>query len=64
MVSTTVRFEESELYGLSGQERDAAIDALSNGREFPFVIIGDTLACSGGLDVAAIAEVVKRRMPV
>jgi len=63
MVSGTVRFEEADLYGLSGSERDVAMDALSAGKELPFVIVGETLACSGELDIVAITEVVQRRSP-
>ena len=61
-VNGAVRFEEADLYGLVDPERSVAIDALSAGKEFPFVIVGDTLACSGELDVAAISEALRRRM--
>ena len=61
ITSASVRFEEADLYALVGPERDAAIDALSAGKEFPFVIIGETLACAGGLDIKAIVEAVEQK---
>lgn len=59
MTDIPVRIEEADLYGLLGPERDAAIDALSNSKEFPFVIVGDRLACAGALDADAIAQAVE-----
>lgn len=58
--SDSIRFEETDLCTCIGPERDAAIDALSTGKEFPLVIIGETLVCAGELDLSAIVEAVER----
>lgn len=47
---------ETSLYHLAGAERGAAIDALVGGAELPLVLVGDRVACSGALDVEAIAS--------
>ena len=52
-----VRVVETSLYHLSGDERGAAIDALSSGAELPLVIAGGRVVCTGALDVEAIARV-------
>ena len=56
----SVRFVEADLYGLVGPDRDAAIDALAGGKEFPFVIVEGTLICSGSIDTVAITKAVER----
>lgn len=60
MTTASVRIEEADLFGLVSPQREAAVDGLSSGKEFPFVIVGDTLACSGEFDLAAMVEAVER----
>jgi hypothetical protein len=52
-------FEEATLHTLVGPELVVALTAMSEGKEFPFVIVGDRLACSGVLDPVAIAATIE-----
>jgi hypothetical protein len=54
-VPCSVRFEESDLYGLVADQRTVATDAVVAGKDLPFVLIGDMLVCNGGFDVESIA---------
>ena len=58
----SVRFEEADLFGLEGVERQAAISGLMAGKELPFAVVGSELACWGLLDAVAIASAVERQM--
>lgn len=52
---------EQSLFGLEGEERHAALDAMVRGAEPPFVLVAGVLACSGGIDLDAVVEAAKRR---
>jgi len=54
-----VRFEEVDLYGLLGGERDAAIDAIAAGLEMPLAIVADKVICEGDLDIDRIADALR-----
>ena len=54
-----VRFEEVDLYGLLGGERDAALDAITTGREMPLLIAADQVVCAGNLDIDRIADALR-----
>lgn len=47
---------QADLYALGDAERAVALDAIVAGVESPFVIVGDRLACSGNVDIGAVAE--------
>lgn len=54
-----VCFEVADLYGLVAGERDAAIHAITAGRDMPYVLVADTVVCAGDLDVDRIAEALR-----
>ena len=54
-----VHFEQADLFGLIGGERDAAIDAITAGLEMPYVLIGDEVVCAGDLDADRIAAALR-----
>ncbi len=58
--SGVVRFVEADLFGLSGRQRSAAIDALTKGSVLPFVIMDDQMVCSGKLDPDTIVAGIER----
>lgn len=62
--AVAIRFEEADLLGLVGPEREAAMDALAVGKELPFAIVGGIVVCTGELDILAIAEVAGRQLMV
>lgn len=43
----------TDIYGVAGDARHVALDALIAGAELPYVIVGGALVSSGGIDVAA-----------
>ncbi len=49
-------FEEATLQTLSGPELVTALTAMAEGKELPFVIVGDHLVCSETLDADAISS--------
>lgn len=51
-----VRFEQADLYGLVGGERDSAIDAITAGLDMPLVLVTDKVICAGDLDIDRIAD--------
>lgn len=59
-IRSGVQVAEADLLELLGQDREAAIDALSAGEEFPFVIVGGAVVCSGSLDVTVISRAFER----
>lgn len=59
MTGLTVRVEEADLLTLTGSEREAAMQGLTTGSGFPFVIVGGALACCGDYAMERIAEAVK-----
>ena len=54
-----VRFEEVDLYGLVGGERDSAIDAITAGLDMPYVLVADMVVCAGDLDIDRIADALR-----
>ena len=59
VLTVPVWFEEADLLLLVNPERDVAIDALTSGKEYPFVIVGETLACAGELDFDSVLAAVQ-----
>ena len=51
-----VRLKEVGLYELIGAERDAVLDALTSGEELPYVLVADKVVCTGGFNLARIAD--------
>lgn len=51
-----IRFEESDLYALTGPQRNAALDALVGGAPLPLLIAGDRVIYSGPLEIDAVRE--------
>ncbi len=43
----------TDIYGVAGDARHAALDALIEGAVLPYVIVDGALVSSGGIDVAA-----------
>ena len=56
------RFVEADLFRLDEPQRSAAFAALTSGDSLPFVILGDEVVCTGGLDVDAIAQGIERHI--
>jgi hypothetical protein len=54
-----VCFEEVDLYGLVGGERDSAIDAIAAGLEMPYVLVAEKVICAGDLDIDRIADALR-----
>ncbi len=44
----------TDLYGLEGAERDAALDALVDGEPSPFVLLNGRLVCTGAVNLDAV----------
>jgi hypothetical protein len=55
LVSRAVRIVEVDLYALDGAQRETVLDALVTGTESPFMLVGESIACAGPLDLDAIA---------
>jgi hypothetical protein len=55
-----VSVEESDLFGLIGAEREAAISGLLEQQPFPFVIVAGRLACTGSLDRDRIVSAIRQ----
>lgn len=53
---TTVRFVEADLFALQGNQRTAAIDALTSGDALPFVLLDERVISTGSLDPDTIAQ--------
>lgn len=49
----------TDVYGVQGDARHAALDALIEGKTLPYVIVDGALVCTGGIDVAATVERVR-----
>ena len=49
----------TDVYGVQGDVRHAALDALIEGATLPYVIVDGTLVCTGGIDVSATVERVR-----
>jgi hypothetical protein len=49
----------TDVYGVQGDARHAALDALIGGATLPYVIVNGALVCTGGIDVAATLERVR-----
>lgn len=59
----TVRFVEADLLGLEGEQRSAALDALTSAAVLPFAIVGDEVVSTGKLDAETIARGIERHIP-
>ncbi|PKQ17008.1 MAG: hypothetical protein CVT67_02370 [Actinobacteria bacterium HGW-Actinobacteria-7] len=62
-VGYEILFEEADLWGLVGAEREAAIDALAAGHELPFVLVADHVVATGQLDAEKIEVALGRLAP-
>lgn len=49
----------TDIYGVQGDARHAALDALIEGATLPYVIVDGALVCTGAIDVAATVERVR-----
>lgn len=49
----------TDIYGVQGDARHAALDALIGGATLPYVIVDGSLVCTGAIDVAATVERVR-----
>lgn len=49
----------TDIYGVQGDARHAALDALIDGAVLPYVIVDGALVCTGSIDVAATVERVR-----
>jgi len=56
-----VTFVETDLFGLAGDQRGAALDALTRGDVLPFAILDDAVIHAGNLDAEALALAVQRQ---
>lgn len=57
-IAATVR--ETDVYGLTDDERHAVLDALVAGADqFPMVLVAGRLACAGDIDTDAIGRFAK-----
>jgi len=45
-----------DLYDLTGDDRDAALDAIVDGTAGPYVLVGGRLVCVGGIDPETIFQ--------
>lgn len=54
-----LRVEETDLWSLTGADREAAMAGLTSSRELPFVIVEGVLACAGDFDVQRIEDAVR-----
>ncbi len=52
---------EGDLYSISKAERDAVLDAMAEGADFPFVLVDGSVVHAGDLGVAPVAEALKAR---
>lgn len=52
---------QTDLYGLEGPGRDAAIDAVVAGEPSPFVILDGRIVCTGSVDIEAVAGALAAR---
>lgn len=57
-----VTFVETDLLGLVGGQRTAALDALVRGDVLPFAILGDDLVCAGSLEAEILAPAIQRHI--
>jgi len=48
---------EADLYELAGAERDAALDALVEGKPSPYVLVDGRLACAGSVNLDEVLAV-------
>ena len=59
LTGTAVRVQETDLLSLTGPDREAAIEGLTTGGDFPLVIVSGVLACQGGFNLDRIADAVR-----
>ena len=60
-VDCDVRIDEVDLYLLDGADRGAAVEAMANGMELPFVIVSRRVVCEGDFNVDLIVEALVER---
>jgi hypothetical protein len=58
-----VEFElrEGDLYSIAKDERDALLDAMAGGADFPFVLVDGKVVHAGDLSLEPIAEALRDR---
>lgn len=54
----------TDIYGVQGDARHAALDALIAGASLPYVIVDGVLVCTGGIDVVSVTERVRSLLDV
>lgn len=50
----------TDLHGLEGADREAALDAMVAGAPSPFVLVQGQLVCTGAVEVPAILDALAR----
>lgn len=51
----------AEIYQLTPGESTVVIDEMVAGSEFPMVVVGDRVVCTGGVDLQAVLEASTRQ---
>ncbi len=53
-----IAVDAPDLYDLEGDERDAALDAIVEGRPSPYVLVGGRLVSSGAIEMDSVFDAV------
>jgi hypothetical protein len=57
---TSAEVTVAEIYQLSPAESSVIIDEMVAGAEFPMVLVGERVACTGAVDLQAVLEATAR----
>lgn len=60
----SVRVIEADLFGLAGEARNSALDALTSGADMPFVIVHEQVVHTGELDLRSVVDTITRTCAV